>query len=94
VAHATPDGTVRIANGRESLGFQSQFDELWFKLGATIHARIQIDVYNVFYIMELTKHLNVLLCYLNKINKIFQVPKRKSSGSRATPSYATLTRMP
>jgi hypothetical protein len=52
MTHAASDGAVFIPNGRKPLRMQSNFSELRFKMGATVYARIQINVQHVCYIMK------------------------------------------
>jgi hypothetical protein len=53
VAHAAPDGPVRIPNGRKALRLQPHFSELRLKMGAAVYARIQIDVNHMGYVVEI-----------------------------------------
>jgi hypothetical protein len=57
VAHAASNGAIRIPNRRKPLRVQSYFSELRLKMGATVYARIQINVYNVIYVVKLMNHL-------------------------------------
>jgi hypothetical protein len=68
VAHAAPDGTVRIPNGRKALRLQPHFSELRLKMGAAVYARIQIDVDHVGYVVEIAYghglYIYILYCFI------------------------------
>jgi hypothetical protein len=63
VAHAAPDGAVRIPNGRKALRLQPHFSELRLKVGAAVYARIQIDVHHMGYVVEIAYGHGLYIIY-------------------------------